>query len=100
MSVMLDWMGSLKMEDQRLQAMRDAGVQVHRYRPLHWPNLSRTNNRTHHKLLVLDGKVAFTGGVASPTNGRAARERGMRILIIVPGEHIDSETVRRTSKAS
>ena len=34
-SVMLDWMGSLKMDDQLVQRMKDAGVRVHRYRPLH-----------------------------------------------------------------
>jgi cardiolipin synthase A/B len=38
-------------------------VRVQRYRPLHWYNLARVNNRTHRKLLVVDGRVAFTGGV-------------------------------------
>src|SRR5690606_37744999 len=33
------------------------------YRPLHWYNISRMNNRTHRKLLVIDGRVGFTGGV-------------------------------------
>lgn len=62
-SVMLDWMGSLKMEGKLLDNMETAGVHVHRYRPLHWYNISRMNNRTHRKLLIVDGKVAFTGGV-------------------------------------
>ena len=62
-SVMLDWMGSLKMDDQLVQRMKDAGVRVHRYRPLHWYNIARMNNRTHRKLLIVDGAVAFTGGV-------------------------------------
>ncbi len=202
-SVMLDWMGSLKMDDQLVQRMKDAGVRVHRYRPLHWYNIARMNNRTHRKLLIVDGAVAFTGGVgiadqwdghaedpehwrdmhfeltgpavaqfqaafndnwikatgevlhgpdyfpplqrtgdadahlfiASPAGGSesmhlmvlmavaaaehtidleaayfvpdelvikallAARQRGVRIRIIVPGEHIDSEAVRLASKA-
>ena len=38
-------------------------MRVERYRPLHWYNLGRMNNRTHRKLLVVDGRVAFTGGV-------------------------------------
>ncbi len=203
-SVMLDWMGSLKMEDSLLKNMEDAGVKVHRYRPLHWYNISRMNNRTHRKLLVVDGQVAFTGGVgiadqwegsaedpdhwrdmhfqltgpavaqfqaafndnwikttgevlngadyfppqertgdmdahlfiASPAGGSesmhlmvlmaiaaavesidleaayfvpdelvikallAARQRGVKVRIIVPGEHIDSSAVRLASKAS
>ena len=36
---------------------------MHRYRPLRWYNLGRMNNRTHRKLLVVDGRVGFTGGV-------------------------------------
>ena len=62
-SVLLDWVGSLKMEEALLQTMRDAGAHVERYRPLHWYHLGRMNNRTHRKLLVVDGRIAFTGGV-------------------------------------
>jgi len=31
--------------------------------PLHWYTLGRVNNRTHRKLLVVDGRIGFTGGV-------------------------------------
>ncbi len=61
--VTLDWVGSVKMDNDLLAAMEEAGVHVHRYRPLHWYNLGRMNNRTHRKLLVVDGRIAFTGGV-------------------------------------
>ena len=61
--VMIDWAGSIKMEGDMLQAMKDAGVDVQQYRPLKWYNLGRLNNRTHRKLLVVDGRIAFTGGV-------------------------------------
>jgi cardiolipin synthase A/B len=61
--VLLDWVGSQKMDDELLQAMRNAGVQIELYRPLHWYHLARLNNRTHRKLLVVDGRVGFTGGV-------------------------------------
>jgi cardiolipin synthase len=61
--VLLDWVGSMKMEQQLLDEMRDAGVHLHKYRPLRWYNLHRLNNRTHRKLLVVDGKLGFTGGV-------------------------------------
>ena len=62
-NVMIDWAGSIKMEDTLLEQMQAAGVVVHRYRPLHWYNLGRLNNRTHRKLLVVDGCIGFTGGV-------------------------------------
>ena len=61
--VMIDWAGSIKMESRLLDGMKEAGVDVQRYRPLHWYTLGRLNNRTHRKLLVIDGKVGFTGGV-------------------------------------
>lgn len=202
--LMVDWVGSIKMDEEMLQAMQDAGVLVERYRPLHWYNLGRMNNRTHRKLLVVDGRVGFTGGVgiadqwsghaqdpehwreahfridgpavaqmqsafndnwikttgellngpayfppleragdmdahlfiASPAGGSesmhlmylaavaaaehtidlaasyfvpdeliskalvTARQRGVRVRILLPGKHIDSETVRLSSKAS
>jgi len=53
-NVTIDWAGSVKM---------DANLHVERYRPLHWYNLGRINNRTHRKLLVIDGRIGFTGGV-------------------------------------
>jgi cardiolipin synthase len=61
--VMIDWAGSIKMDDALLETMKQAGVDVQQYRPLHWYNLGRLNNRTHRKLLVVDGRVGFTGGV-------------------------------------
>ena len=61
--VLLDWVGSQKIDDTLLATMRDAGVQIELYRPLHWYHLARLNNRTHRKLLVVDGRVGFTGGV-------------------------------------
>jgi cardiolipin synthase len=61
--VLLDWLGSKKMDQQLLREMEGAGVDVERYHPLRWYNLSRVNNRTHRKLLVVDGRVGFTGGV-------------------------------------
>ncbi len=61
--VLVDWVGSTRMDAALLDTMRQAGVEVEYYRPLRWYNLDRTNNRTHRKLLVVDGRVGFTGGV-------------------------------------
>lgn len=61
--LLIDWAGSIKMDNALLEQMKDAGVEVHQYRPLKWYNVSRLNNRTHRKLLVVDGRVGFTGGV-------------------------------------
>jgi cardiolipin synthase len=61
--VLLDWVGSQKMDARSLATMRDAGVEVRQYHPVKWYTLSKLNNRTHRKLLVVDGKIGFTGGV-------------------------------------
>ena len=61
--VLLDWVGSGKIDKALLKEMLDGGVHVQRYHPLRWYNVSRMNNRTHRKLLIVDGKVGFTGGV-------------------------------------
>jgi cardiolipin synthase len=53
--VMLDFMGSLKLDLAQIDAMKQAGVQVQRYHKPVWWKLARLNNRTHRKLLVIDG---------------------------------------------
>jgi cardiolipin synthase A/B len=71
--VLLDWLGSAKMQEHLIAEMRTAGVQVHKFHPPHWSHRGRFNNRTHRKLLVVDGRIAFTGGVgvAPQWTGRA-----------------------------
>jgi len=61
--VMLDWVGCGKIDAQFLDAMKAAGIELERYHPVHWHTLTRINNRTHRKLLVVDGRIGFTGGV-------------------------------------
>ena len=61
--VLLDWLGSVKMERAQIEGMEKAGVQIERYHKPHWSHLGRLNNRTHRKLLVIDGQLGFTGGV-------------------------------------
>jgi cardiolipin synthase A/B len=71
--VLLDWVGSAKVEEGFVEAMSAAGVQIRKFHPPHWSHLGRMNNRTHRKLLVADGRLAFTGGVgiAPPWTGNA-----------------------------
>jgi cardiolipin synthase len=66
--VMLDWVGSIKMSPKLVDELESAGVQVRKYHPLSWWQIGRFNNRTHRKLLVVDGCLGFTGGVGiAPT---------------------------------
>ena len=61
--VLLDAVGTGKMEKKYIDDLKAAGVEVERYHPLHWYSVARINNRTHRKLLVVDGRIGFTGGV-------------------------------------
>jgi cardiolipin synthase A/B len=61
--VLMDWVGSAKVDDAILATLKEAGVEVQMYHPLRWYNLARMNNRTHRKILIVDGKIGFTGGV-------------------------------------
>jgi cardiolipin synthase len=61
--VLLDWVGAGKIDEASVEMMQSASVEVERYHPLRWYNLGRLNNRTHRKLLVVDGRIGFTGGV-------------------------------------
>ena len=71
--VLLDWVGSAKVDEAFIDQLTTAGVQIRKFHPPQWFNLRRMNNRTHRKLLVVDGQVAFTGGVgiAPQWTGRA-----------------------------
>jgi cardiolipin synthase len=66
--VVLDWVGSGKMDASMIDEMKEAGVEVVKYHPLRWYNVGRLNNRTHRKLLIVDGVVGFTGGVGVADN--------------------------------
>jgi cardiolipin synthase len=78
--VLLDWVGSSKMDKRYLELLRDAGAEVIQYHKPHWTGLGRMNDRTHRKLLVIDGRVGFTGGVgiAPEWTGHAQDEKHWR----------------------
>jgi cardiolipin synthase len=60
--VLFDAVGAGKLDDASVDAMKAAGVQVEKYNPLRWHSVVRMNNRTHRKILVVDGRVGYTGG--------------------------------------
>ena len=61
--VLLDWLGAAKMDDALIDELKSAGVEVQKYHKPHWTGLGKLNNRTHRKLLIVDGQIGFTGGV-------------------------------------
>jgi cardiolipin synthase len=62
-NVLLDAVGSAKMDRKLIKNMDDAGVNFAYFRPPKPYAMRRLNNRTHRKLLIVDGNVGMTGGV-------------------------------------
>jgi cardiolipin synthase A/B len=54
------WGGDL---DELAKSMKDAGVQVRKYRPLRIFSIYKLGRRTHRKILIVDGRIAYTGGL-------------------------------------
>jgi cardiolipin synthase len=61
--VLLDWLGSRSMPTTMLNVIREAGADLQLYHAPSWFHLGRLNNRTHRKLMIVDGMSGFTGGV-------------------------------------
>ena len=62
--VIYDDVGSWNIRKTYIKKMRGAGVQIHTFMPVRFPNFSsKINYRNHRKILVVDGKVGFVGGL-------------------------------------
>ena len=61
-----DYLGSFDLSEKYLKSLRDAGVYVRSFLPFrfrfHFSN-SKINYRNHRKIVIVDGKIGFTGGL-------------------------------------
>ena len=62
--LLVDWFGSWRLRRRHRDELTRAGVQVQTFRPLNLRNLVRMYRRTHRRAIVVDGRIAFTGGAA------------------------------------
>lgn len=81
--VILDSFGASKMPSELYDLMEKSGVQIEWFRPLPQWKVWKVDNRTHRKVLICDGEIAFTGGVgiAEEWEGNARNEKSGEILI-------------------
>ena len=83
--VVLDAIGSSYLRNKAAKRLAAHGCRVAYYQPLTWYRLHRLNNRTHRELLIVDGRVVFTGGAGvadwwyKPTHGPTWRDTMARI---------------------
>jgi cardiolipin synthase len=78
--ILLDAVGSSDIGDEIVRILEQAGCQIAWYNPIRWYTLGRINRRTHRKSLIVDGRVAFTGGagIADEWLGHAQDEHHWR----------------------
>jgi cardiolipin synthase len=92
--LLVDAVGSATIGEENLRILEAAGCQLAWFHPIHWYTLDRANLRTHRKSLIVDGRIAFTGGagLADHWLGRAESERQWRdVQIRVEGPAVASQ---------
>jgi cardiolipin synthase A/B len=51
-----------ELPDSYIERLRDAGVDARTFRPMHWWTLHKAQERSHARIVVVDGRVGYTGG--------------------------------------
>ena len=81
--VLIDALAERKLDSEVINAIKGSSCELRWFRPFtdeKIPQLNGANNRTHRKILVVDGTVGFIGGVgiADEWSGNAQNEREYR----------------------
>ena len=62
--IIYDDVGSWGLSRRYIRKLREAGVEIHSFMRVVFPWLtSHVNYRNHRKILIVDGKIGFTGGI-------------------------------------
>jgi cardiolipin synthase len=74
--VLVDGVGSLAMPAESRETLERAGCEFAIFRPVDLPTIGELNNRNHRRILVVDGRIGFTGGsgASSKWMGNGRRE--------------------------
>jgi cardiolipin synthase len=60
--VLLDGSGGRNFGKDDVRQMKDAGCDVRMFHPIELRNLGVINNRTHRKIVIIDGRIGYIGG--------------------------------------
>jgi cardiolipin synthase len=62
--VIMDGIGSRNLSNHHIENLKNSGIEVLLFRPVRFPEFtSKINNRNHRKIVVIDGKIGYTGGI-------------------------------------
>lgn len=99
--LIFDSVGSIDLDDDFIQPLRNSGVQVLEFRPVApWRRRWGWTRRDHRKILVVDGRVAFTGGINitddhAPADLGGGGWRDIHVRIAGPAAHELDRLFRR-----
>lgn len=48
---------------KHMKALRERGIEIYQFDPLNFPWINHVFSRDHRKIVVIDGKIAYTGGM-------------------------------------
>ena len=51
------------MKKHKIEAIRKQGIEIYEFKPMEFPWLQDIFNRDHRKIVIIDGKIAYTGGM-------------------------------------
>lgn len=51
------------LKKRHIKAIRAKGIEIYEFDPLHFPWINHVWSRDHRKIVVIDGKIAYTGGM-------------------------------------
>ena len=51
------------LKEEHIEDIRSKGVELVKFDPIVFPWLNHTNSRDHRKIVVVDGKIGYTGGI-------------------------------------
>lgn len=82
--LLVDAIGSSTIGEENLRILEAGGCQLAWFRPIRWYTLIRANFRLHRKSIIVDGRVAFSGGagIADQWLGRARSSKEWRDVMI------------------
>lgn len=72
--LLLDDFGAMALQSADRQRLRHTGIHLAFYNPLHYGRLRRNLFRDHRKLLLVDSRIAFTGGAGITDDFDSAEE--------------------------
>ena len=51
------------LKEKHLKTIRDSGVEIYKFDPITFPWVNHVFSRDHRKIVVIDGRIAYTGGM-------------------------------------